>query len=535
MTLRDHPQSSGRKPGGTIESLLERGIAARNAGRLTEAEQCCREVLRSTPRHPEALRLLGGLAYQIGKPAEAVELFRRALDSQPDLHQAWSDLGTAHLATGSVAEALRCCHRSIQLEPSYAPAHFHLGRALETAGDRTGALNAYRQAASLEPAHAAAHTRLAHLLRQIGRPEDAESAARKAIAAQPGHAEGHYALALVLQDQGRFAESAESARAAIALRPDHRGAHRALGSALLIQGRLRPGWEHWNLGVEVEQALPEAQSAGSKHPARWQGQPVKDKRLLVVMDSILSDSIQFARYGPLLMDAGAEVIMEAPLPLVELLRSSSVAHDVRPPGQLDDKGFDYRVSVNALPGIMDTTLETIPATIPYLTPGEEARGIWARRLAPGAEPKIGIVWAGSGQHPFDRLRSIRLKTYARLINIQGLRFFSLQKGQRSVELDRSTLSDRLSDLSQHLKDLNQAAAAIERLDLVISVDTAVAHLAGALGTPVWVLLPRVPDWRWMLERNDSPWYPAMRLFRQDTEGWDSVIAEMARRLRLAEF
>ena len=515
--------------------MLREGVEAHNAGRLSDAERLYRQALSSNPNHPDALRLLGLIACQVGKPAEAVELLGRALDIQPDMYQSWCDLGTAHLAMGAVGEATRCYQRSIQLEPAYPTAHFNLGRALEQTGDRTGAITAYRQAVTLDPDYAAAHTDLAHLLRRLGRIDSAEASARQAVATRVDYVEAHYALALVLQDQGRIHEAADAARAAIGLRPDHRPAHRVLGAALLTAGRLREGWEHWRKGAEPNPQQPVVATPGLAPPPRWQGEPIEGKRLLVVLDRVLSNSLQFSRYGRLLMDAGAEVVMEAPFPMVDLLRASNVAHDVRPNGQAQGEPFDYQTTVCCLPGIMGTTLETVPAKVPYLAPGERAREVWTSRLALGAEPKIGLVWAGSGDYAFDHLRSVRLGLYRSLINIQGLRFFSLQKGPRSVELDRSALSDRLGDLSHHLKDLNEAAAAIERLDLVISVDTAVAHLAGALGKSVWLLVPRVPDWRWMLERTDSPWYPTMRLFRQRDDNWDSVMAEMARRLRLADF
>ena len=515
--------------------MLREGVEAHNAGRLSDAERLYRQALSSNPNHPDALRLLGLIACQVGKPAEAVELLGRALDIQPDMYQSWCDLGTAHLAMGAVGEATRCYQRSIQLEPAYPTAHFNLGRALEQTGDRTGAITAYRQAVTLDPDYAAAHTDLAHLLRRLGRIDSAEASARQAVATRVDYVEAHYALALVLQDQGRIHEAADAARAAIGLRPDHRPAHRVLGAALLTEGRLREGWEHWRKGAEPNPQQPVVATPGLAPPPRWQGEPIEGKRLLVVLDRVLSNSLQFSRYGRLLMDAGAEVVMEAPFPMVDLLRASNVAHDVRPNGQAQGEPFDYQTTVCCLPGIMGTTLETVPAKVPYLAPGERAREVWTSRLALGAEPKIGLVWAGSGDYAFDHLRSVRLGLYRSLINIQGLRFFSLQKGPRSVELDRSALSDRLGDLSHHLKDLNEAAAAIERLDLVISVDTAVAHLAGALGKPVWTLVPRVPDWRWMLERADSPWYPTMQLFRQRDDNWDNVLTEMARRLRLADF
>ena len=535
LSVHDHRRPHGIAAVDDPDGVLREGFEAHNEGRLSDAERLYRRALSTRPNHPGALRLLGLIACQVGKPAEAVELLGRALDIQPDMYQSWCDLGTAHLSLGAIGEASRCYHRSIQLEPTYPTAHFNLGRALERAGDRTGAVNAYRQAVTLDPDYAAAHTNLAHLLRRMGRIDSAEASARQAIAARSDYVEAHYALALVLQDQGRIHEAAEAARTAIGLRPDHRPAHRVLGAALLTEGRLREGWTHWRKGAEPDPQQPAVATPGLTPPPCWEGQPIEGKRLLVVMDRVLSDSLQFARYGRLLMDAGAEVVMEAPFAMVELLRASNVAHDVRANGQALEETFDYQATVGCLPGIMGTTLDTIPAHVPYLTPAERARDVWTSRLALGAEPKIGLVWAGSGDYAFDHLRSVRLSLYRPLINIQGLRFFSLQKGPRSVELDRSALSDRLGDLSHHLKDLNEAAAAIERLDLVISVDTAVAHLAGALGKPVWLLVPRVPDWRWMLERTDSPWYPTMRLFRQQDDNWDSVMAEMARRLRLADF
>ncbi|UCE47415.1 MAG: tetratricopeptide repeat protein, partial [Phycisphaerales bacterium] len=336
-----------------------------------------------------------------------------------------------------------------------------------------------------------------------------------------------YNLGNALKEQGRCDEAIECYDRAIQLRPGYAQAHWNRSHAFLLSGDLTQGWEgyKWRRAPELE-----IFTYPHRHERpRWDGSSFTGKRLLVHCEQGLGDSIQFMRYLPMVKARGGTVIFEAWKPLHGIL------HDYEGVDELlelsftekTDAKFDLHISLMDLPAVFETTLKTIPAEVPYVHPDPEKVKIWRNRLGDDGF-KVGMVWAGSPRHGNDHNRSCSLDMFAQLANIDGVRSYSLQKGPAAAQ----TKGFQIESLSNDLHDFSDTAAVMENLDLVISVDTAAAHLAGAMARPTWILLPFAPDWRWMLNRTNSPWYPTARLFRQQKWGdWDSVLGRVAKEVR----
>lgn len=478
--------------------------------------------------------------------------------------------GRAAARAGRREEAVAAYQAAIAHDASYAEAHNNLANLLREAGDTDAAAHHYETAANCKPSYALAHFNLGCLRQAAEQPDAARAAYEKAIAAKPDWAEPHYNLATIDKDAGDFERAAEGFRRTVTLNPAHGGGwnnlglmlrrlarHRAslaahvrsmaadlanprprfnAGMAHLTLGEFEAGWPLYEARGEIASV---AKLAGLRTGIpRWQGAPLGRQTLLVESEQGLGDTIQFVRYLPLLRARpGAEeasVTLACDQAMLRLLSGfPGVDRLLEKPSRRKPvpRGHDHVVSLMSLPAIFETTLETIPAEIPYLTPHPALVGHWAPRIEDKGF-KVGLVWAGRPQHENDRNRSIALGDLAPLAKIRGVSLYSLQKGPAEEALAKPPKGMTITPLGGRFADFADTAAAIANLDLVISVDTAVAHLAGAMGKPVWTLLPLVPDWRWMLERADSPWYPTMRLFRQETPGdWESVIAAVAKALR----
>lgn len=478
--------------------------------------------------------------------------------------------GRAAANAGKRDEAVTAYRAAIAHDADYAEAHNNLANLLREAGDTETAAQHYETATKCKPDYALAHFNLGCLRQAAEQLDEARAAYEKAIAAKPGWAEPHYNLATIDKDAGETERAAEGFRRAVTLDPAHGGGWNNLGLMLRRLARHREslaahiramtadlknprprfnaGMAHLTLGeFEAGWPLYEARSeiasvarlAGLRTGTpRWQGAPLGRSTLLVESEQGLGDTIQFVRYLPLLRARpGAEtasITLACDQAMLRLLSGfPGVDRLLEKPSRRKPmpRGHDHVVSLMSLPAIFETTLETIPAEVPYLTPHPGLVAQWAPRID-GSGLKVGLVWAGRPQHDNDRNRSMRLEDFLPLAKIRGVSLYSLQKGPAEEALAAPPKGMTLTPLGGRFADFADTAAAIANLDLVISVDTAVAHLAGAMGKPVWTLLPRVPDWRWMLEREDSPWYPTMRLFRQETAGdWERVIAAVAKALR----
>jgi len=353
----------------------------------------------------------------------------------------------------------------------------------------------------------------------------------RAVGLEPDCAEVYHNLASVLRDQGRCDEAVEQNRRAIRLRPEHAETHWNQAIAHLLNGDFSEGWKEYEWRRKTDWHTTAYPRAHQK--PRWNGGCLAGKRLLVHCEQGLGDCIEFVRYLPMVKALGAAVIFEVWPSLCGLLREFDeidelveLSFEAKTRAQ-----FDCYASIMDLPGIFGTAEETIPASVPYIHADPAKAECWRRKLT-GPDFKVGIVWAGSARHANDHNRSCRLEYFARLGRIEGIKLYGLQKGGPARQMDELAGEVAVENLAEHFADFTDTAAAIESLDMVISVDTAVLHLAGAMGKPVWALLPFAPDWRWMLGRADSPWYPTMKLFRQEQWGdWNSVFRNVTEELR----
>jgi tetratricopeptide (TPR) repeat protein len=502
------------------EALCNLGIVLGQRGRDDEAEACTREALRLKPDYPEALNNLGNVLRRLGRMAEAEAQCRAAIRLRPDLAEAHGNLGNLLHDMDRLAEAAAHCREAIRLRPAYAEAYNGLGTVLARQGRWAEAEAAFRQALTLQPRLAEAHSNLGNLLRNLDRLDEAEAACRAALAYAPDLAAAHNNLGNAIQYRGRQGEAEACYRTALRLQPDYGDAQRNLAMLLLLDGRLAEGWTQYEGRLR-------APSARRFSQPQWGGEEIGDRTILLHAEQGLGDTLQFCRYVPRL--AGARVVLEVQRPLLGLLSDLAgsaelvAAGDPLPP-------FNLHCPLMSLPRAFGTALETIPAAVPYLSADPPRAEAWRDRLRPLAGIKVGLVWAGNPRlgaqeaDAVDRRRSIALAMLAPLADLPGIRFVSLQKGEPGAQAKSPPACMVLHDWTDALKDFADTAALIENLDLVISVDTAVAHLAGALGKPVWLLNRFDTDWRWLLDRADSPWYPTMRVFRQPAPGdWESVL------------
>jgi tetratricopeptide (TPR) repeat protein len=559
MRTPAHAQSA-ELPGATqnaLKRLFDRANAEHAAGRLPEAEVACRELLALDESHSGAWHLLGIMALRSGDPqgalahveravalaparadcrnslglvlralgrkGEAEAAFREAVDRDPDFIEAHYQLGNLLRETGRASEAEARYRRVLVLRPDHYQAHNNLGAALGEQRRFDEAVTAFRSAAALRPDYAKAHVNLGHALRAAGYPEDAQAACRQALALAPRLSVAHLNLGLALQDLGRNDEALASLQRATTLDPGNHKAVAAEGILHLLRGDFSAGWEKY----EARWRIGDLPAREFKQP-QWQGEPLKGKTVLLHAEQGFGDTIQFLRYVPQVIACGGKVIVEvqpALKPLADRLAGVEViARGAALPA------FDLHCPLLSLPLAFHTTLDGIPAVTPYLSAAPDRLAHWQART--GGEPglKIGIAWAGSAVHRNDRNRSMSIERLTPLFKQGGLRFFSLQVGPRASDL-AVVEPETIVDLSAGLTDFGETAAAIANLDLVIAADTAVVHLAGALGKPVWTMLPLAPDWRWLIGRPDSPWYPSMRLFRQPRIGdWDAVVGDVCRAL-----
>jgi len=394
------------------------------------------------------------------------------------------------LDEGRLEEAEACCRRETQNSPTDADARYNLGLTLQARGEFEAALEAYGQALEL-------------------RPDYVDALVNRGV---------------VCRELLRMAPALDCFDAAIRLAPDNAEAHWERGTTLVSLGELEQGWKDYEWRWKLKDFSTPAPAFGCP---QWDGSPLNGKRIFLHAEQGYGDVIQTIRYAPMIARLGGEVIVGCPQPLRPLLESvEGVSRVVTNRSSL--LPLDAHAPLMSLPAIFRTGLHTIPSTVPYLQPPPSGLRIGP---ATAAGLRVGIAWAGDRSHRNDHNRSMSLSQLEPLTQMPGIKFFSLQVGQQTSELSRHGFSRTVTDLGSRFRDFGDTAGAIADLDLVITVDTAVAHLAGALARPVWVLLPYNAEWRWMLGRLDSPWYPTMRLFRQPSRGdWVDLIAQVSKEL-----
>lgn len=550
---------------------LQRAVGLHLSGKLQEARQAYRALLPSSPDSADILRLLGTVETQLGAASEGVTLLERALQMGPDHPETHNNLGNALLALGRTNEALVHYSEAVRLRPIYAEAHVNRADALKMLGRLDEARESYDEAIRLNPAFVAAYVNRGVLLEAMGSFTDAVSSYDQAISHAPDLFEAHCNRGNALLALGRLMEAVASYRQAVRLQPENPDTRLTLGNLLGKSGdidaglaeieqaqRLRPDfmdarWNmaHWLLirgdyaagwpAYEIRWARWSSNGTWPvrQFPApRWHGgQELKGKRILLHAEQGFGDTLQFCRYAPLVAARGARVFLQAQASLVELLRGLNGGIEVFAEGKALP-AVDFHCPLMSLPLEFGTMPEHIPATIPYLSADPDKRADWQHRLGKTGRLRVGLAWRSGvhASHPELRKdnarRNIPLAQLEALGRLSGVEFYSLQKDAEAArELHdlqaAGWAGPQIVDLTEEFADFSDTAALIDNLDLVISVDTAVAHLAGAMGKPVWILLRFDACWRWMLGREDSPWYPTARLMRQGAiDDWRQVLVDL---------
>ena len=509
-----------------IIPILKLALRYHREGNLDYAKYVYQHVLGIDPQNADALHLLGVSVYQSEQYDIAINLITQAIQIDSTKPLFFTNLGNAFQKQGKSEKSVQAYQKAIQIQPDYADAYYNLGNAFQKQGKSEKSVQAYQKAIQIQPGYAEAYFNLGNSLREQGKLEKSTQALQKAVQIQPGYAEAYFNLGNSLREQGKLKESTQALQKAIQIQPDYADAHFNLAMLLLLQGQFVEGWEkyEWRWDSSLK-----SQKRNFKRPL-WDGTSLSSKSILIYAEQGFGDSIQFARYIDLFPDT-ATIIVACQPALKSLLKSIECIDTLVTKGE-DIPNFDFHAPIVSLPHIFGTVLETIPAKIPYLYPDKNPD--FSFLSDDERDLKVGIAWAGSPTHINDRNRSISLNNFKCLLDIKGCEFFSLQVGEHHRDIKQCGYSRIIKDLGKQFTNFHHTASVILQLDLVISVDTAVAHLAGALGKPVWTLLPFIPDWRWMLNRSDSPWYPSMTLFRQRKRGdWHSVFQEI--RLTLTQY
>ncbi|HWZ52996.1 MAG TPA: tetratricopeptide repeat protein [Granulicella sp.] len=553
MSRRSYPFVKRQQgPSRAIQKMFEDALRHHQAERLAEAETLYRRILRLDARHSDSLHLLGTIVCRTGRHDNGVELilqsiaiqgnqpiyhsnlgtllreqgkydeaiarYKRALDLNPDFADACHSLGNVYQIQGKLDDAIACYERALVLKPDYVDARNSLGTAFETRGKMKEATACYEQALALNPDCAHAHTNLGNMFKLEGKLDAAAVCHERALELMPGYGVACSNLGAVRDLQGRFAEAVTLYELALAQMPNYFDAKWNQALMQLLLGDFAAGLPNYEC-----RWLSKAKPRNFPQP-QWRGEKLNGARILLHAEQGLGDTLQCLRYLPMVQAAGGSVVLEVQGSLRRIAALLPGVTSLVAAGE-SLPAFDWQCPLMSLPLACGTTLASIPAQVPYLSAPEEALQRAAALPWPASGLRVGIVWAGNPTHVKDRYRSLPFGLLEPLLQMEGAHFFSLQKGPASAEL--ATARAPITDLGHAIDDMADTAALMAHLDLVIAVDTAVAHLAGALGKQVWVMLPISPDWRWLLDREDSPWYPSMRLFRQENlEDWPSVVSKV---------
>ncbi len=550
----------------SIAELFALGVQHHQAGNIAYAEQIYRQVIEADPGHVDAYSKLGnvfflqgrfdtavncyqrvlllkpdnaqacynlGLAQQRqGKGEDAVASYRQAVKIQPGLCVAWNNLGIALKSIGKLDEAIECYRHVLRLKPDYGEVHANLGNALAEQKHLAEALKSYRQALRWRPNDPDTFYNMGIALGLEGQFEEARAALQRAVQLQPNHVESYYNLGILYQERGKMDEALTCYDQALQRDPGHGASHLNRALIWLLRGDWQRGW--------AEYEWRWTQPGFQRHPCpqpQWNGSSLAGKTILLYAEQGLGDTLNFVRYVPVVKKLAGKVILESQPALMQLMAKIPGVDQLIVRGT-DLPPFHVHAPLLSLPGVFRTTPDKVLADVPYLHAEPALVEHWRKELSQlegegegGRRRRIGIAWQGNPTHPLNHYRSIPLVKFARVAAIPGVQLISLQKGPGNAQLHELNGQFSVLDLESRLGDESQSfmnlAAVMKNLDLVISCDTAIAHLAGGLGVPVWVALPLVPDWRWLLQREDSPWYPTMRLFRQTKQNdWDDVFDRM---------
>ncbi len=570
-----------------IDQLLHRARIAHQAGRLTAAKKAYDTLLEQHPDNPTVCYLLGIIALQEGDYHHAIELIEKVIHATPNKAQCYVNLAIAYGNLDEKQKALTACHKAIQLAPELANAHYNLGLLYERFTNIDAACRAFQDTLNVKPQHIGALTKLISyaiqgkqldtaelLINQLhhlqpdneqtyfyqgilaenrGHTQQAQAAYQyliekdtsiagvynnlaalfyqqgyfakaiyyldKGLTKQPHHSELLFNKVTVLRNQGDYQLAFTLLRKMLSRQPEHALAHVYLSELYLLLGDFKRGWPEYAWHLQLINA-PQFEEL-----AVWQGEPLKGKQLLVMAEQGIGDCLQHVRFFTILAKQGADITFHCQTALLSLLNKARHYHCIDTLETISLTEFDYYISIASIPAVLQVDNANIPHETPYITVPRAAQTTWRKIIKKhGSKKQVGLVWHGSELHPNDKRRSVSLTLLQKVAaDMPDISFYLLQT--EPTQKERSViLPDNIHWPSAQTLSFSDAAAIIQQLDLVISVDTALAHLAGALACPVWLLLPFAPDWRWQLQREDTPWYPSMRLFRQsEPNGWNDVL------------
>jgi tetratricopeptide (TPR) repeat protein len=514
-----------------FDALHLLGLAKAQGGQMGEAHRLISGALKLNPKMPDAWVNLANVLHALKRDTEALDCLDKALALRPGDANALQSRGNALLALGRPQEALACFDEVLARNPRHGEARLNRGSALAGLGRTAPALADFDTALALMPGHPAALYNRGNALAALGRYDEALAAFDRALAAAPGHGNAWNNRGRALQALDRHAEAVASFDKAIELQKDNADAHFNRALSLLTLGDLARGFEQYEWRWQRSGMRDTRRGYGKP---LWLGEyPLARKTILLHAEQGLGDTIQFARYAPRLARAGATVVLEVQPELKNLLAGVEGVASCHARGdQLP--AYDVHCPLGSLPLAFKTEPASIPADIPYLRADQGRLAQWRARIDDLPGKRITIAWAGNASHANDRNRSIDLKLLEPLLALEGTSFLSIQRELRGDDAETLARLSNVRHLGGEFADMADTAAIAALTDLTISVDTSVVHLAGALGRPVWVMLPFAPDWRWTLSGGNCPWYPQARLFRQPALGdWPGAIAAL--RAELARF
>jgi tetratricopeptide (TPR) repeat protein len=544
-----------------VEAWCRLATAHQQLKQLDQAATAYLRAIELAPSFAEAACNLGGILLELNRTPEAIEAFRRALAHKPQFPEAQNGLGIALKNAHQPTEAIAAFQQALALRPLYAEAWYNLGNTFQSLERWSDAVEAYGKAQQIGPPSHDVFNNLGLALWNLREFNAAAVAHEKAVALKPESAEAYNNWGNDLLALGHHEEAAAKFERAASLRPGYREALCNLGNVFIAQNRADEAIDAYCraaadttfpdadynealallLKGDFVQGLPKYESRWASKSSglqprrysqsRWQGEDIAGRTILLHTEQGLGDTLQFLRYVPLVAQRGAKIILCVQPPLKNLLAAFPGVDRVQTNSE-NLPPFDFYCSLLSLSLIFKTELHSIPARVPYLVAPAEKIALWRAKFASSKGLKVGIVCSGNPKHKNDHNRSLPLSMFAPLAALTSSSLYFVQKELKPADVATIAGSDTFVDLSHELADFTDTAAIIANLDLVISVDTSVVHLAGALGKPVWTLLPYAPDWRWMLSREDSPWYPTMRLFRQPAPGnWTSVMDRVSAALK----
>lgn len=503
-------------------------------GSTVAARELLKGVVLTCPRHAPSHHLLGVTHYYLGDVASAIAAYQQAITLRPDYVEAYSNLGIALNDQKRYVESVIAYQQAIALKPDYAEAYSNLGVSLNNLNRHAEAATACRKTIALKPDYAAAHYNLGIALNALKQHREAIASFQQALSLAPNHAQGFYNLGLALNSVNLHEQAATAYLEAIALKPDYVAAQWNRCLVLLALGQFKRGWPDY----EIRWKLPDKKALPEAILPVWLGdKEITRKKLLIQCEQGFGDAIQMLRYVILLESRGVECWIHAPKLLPRLIARSFPTVNVL---STDDKKYpvplDYRIPIMSLPLAMQTFSEmAIPTPAPYLMADAARVAYWREQLSTPLRKNVGLVWRGSPEHTNDQNRSATLSDLLPLIMAHpSIQFVTLQKNVTEAECIVLKGFDNVRMLDAELVDFDETAAVMISLDVTITIDSAPAHLSGALGKTTWIILPFNADWRWLIDRSDSPWYPTAKLFRQKSDGaWSDVLGDIS--LALADF